>query len=109
MNNEIENKIRLSVQNKKKIRFRMDGTPTDKYFLYHPYAIIKDNFNDEISIVGLIEKDYELNGERDSKYARPTLGSILEGYIVEESFSPLDNWKNELKGQTIDYIVCVNE
>ena len=36
----IEDKLKYAILNKKKIKFRMEGTPVDTYYLFHPYALI---------------------------------------------------------------------
>lgn len=108
MEKSIEDNLHIAIWNKRKIKFRMNGTPPDKYFLYHPYAIISNKFNDEISIVGLIEEDYEDNGERDNQFHRPTLNSILEVILQDEKFEPIAGWKDKLKKQLINFIVSVD-
>jgi hypothetical protein len=91
-----------------KLKFRMDGTPEGKYFLSHPYALVQDNFNGEMSVIVLIEKDYEPDLKRDNSFFRVPLESILEVELLGDKFNPIKSWKEELKDPLIKYIASVD-
>lgn len=97
------------IKYKEKVKFRMDGTPKDKYFLFHPYATIIDKFTDEITVYGLIEKDYLESGERNNTAYRVTINSIQEIIPTGDNYVPNDKWIEKLKDPMLEFIVTVNK
>lgn len=97
------------IKSKEKVRFRMDGTPEDKYFLFHPYATILDKFTDEVTVYGLIEKDYLESGEKNNKAFRITMNSIHEVIPTGDKYEPIDKWTEKLKDPMLEFIVTVDK
>lgn len=108
MENLIQKRLEFAIRNKRKIKFRMDGTPIDKYYLFHPYTIIRDKFNDEISLAGFIEKDYLPSNELTNSFRRPTIDSLLEVILEEDTFEPINDWIENFKGLSIEHLVSID-
>lgn len=100
-----EESFQFAISYKRKVHFRMEGTPEGAYILFHPYALTNDLFKDEVSIVGLVERHHT---EAETNYfGRPTLKSILEIIVTDDIFEPVDNWNERIKDQAVDILKSV--
>lgn len=102
----MEEKIRTAITEKRKVNLQMQDTEEDKFILFHPYAIVSDLFNDELSILGLIEKHH--TSDEINYYRRPTLKGIKTIELLDDRFEPLENWGERYKNLGLEILESVD-
>ena len=87
-------KLEKAINDKTKIHLQMVDTAVDKFILFHPYAIVKDPFNDRLECFGYMEMHYE----GSNNYWRiPVLEGIKTVEVLNDHFQIGTNWEQELK------------
>ena len=83
----------------------MHDTPEGSYILFHPYAIIENRMNDEISVRGLVEHHYAHNQKNYPK--NPTLQGMIEAVILDDQFEPNYDWEDNFDSSINNIILRV--
>lgn len=94
-----KNEFERAIRSKRKVHLQMSDTPDDKSILFKPYAILTDKWKENYVCFGFIEKHY--NTDKENYPAAPVISSIKRPIksiaILNETFTPKANWKDEVK------------
>lgn len=100
---ELLDLLEKAVRDRVKVNIQMQDTISGQFVLFHPYAIVKDLFTDDISVFGLVEKHYMTTEQ--NYFKRPTLKGLKTVNLLKEKFTPISNWIDIMNTQTFEIIL----
>ena len=100
---ELQDIMEKAVRDRIKVNVQMQDTITGQFVLFHPYAVVKDLFTNDISVFGLVEKHYMTTDQ--NYFKRPPLKEFKSANLSDERFTPVSDWIDIMNTQTFEIIL----